>query len=238
MTFKETPQGYEFHTSFAMGFFSFNGVEWPDLPFHFPEFSFDRVKQVHGDRLVESMPTVAYEANEVLDEADALFTRVRRRAVTVMTADCLPVLILNPKFVLAIHAGWRGVKNEIVLKSLQNMGFGDGENTFALIGPHIQSQSFEVDKSLAEEFQQQYQVYRIADTDKSVEPPVVLPHARPDKAYVDLKTITMRQLLLGGIARQRIFTLDFDTMTDRRFASHRRDKGHNVGRNFSFASLF
>jgi YfiH family protein len=160
----------------------------------------------------------------------------------VVSADCLPVLILNPKAVVAIHAGWRGVKNEIILKSLHQMGpdFCGNEQTIALIGPHIQPQSFEVDKSLAEEFQQQYQVYRIAGSDANAAPSVMLPHAtRPnDKAFVNLQAVATQQLLLAGLTLAQIHTLNLDTLTDKRFASYRRDKGQNVGRNFSFATRF
>lgn len=237
--FQLTGHGYEFRTPYAVGVFSFGNLSWELLPQHYPQFSFDRVKQVHGDQMVQSAEQINFGNNV---EADALFTNMANRAVTVMTADCLPVLILSPKTVVAIHAGWRGVKNEIILKSLQNFGadFCGNEKTVAVIGPHIQSGSFEVDKPLAEEFQQQYQVYRIADMEIGGESHVILPHAsRPqDKAYVDLKAIAMIQLQLAGFTPDRIHTLDVDTVVDARFASYRRDKGNNVGRNFSFASRF
>jgi YfiH family protein len=242
MTFKATPHGYEFQTPYALGFFSFGSTSWQELPQTYPELSFDRVKQVHGDRMIESKQTVAYEDTGFHEEADAIYTHLPRRAVTVVTADCLPILVLNPKAVVAIHAGWRGVKNEIILKTLQQMGpdFCGNEQTVALIGPHIQPQSFEVDKSLAEEFQQQYQVYRIAGSDPNAAASVILPHAsKPnDKAYVNLQAVAAQQLLLAGLSGSQLHTLNLDTLTDQRFASYRRDKGNNVGRNFSFATRF
>jgi polyphenol oxidase len=246
MTFKATAHGYEFQTPYALGFFSFSSTSWQNLPQTYPELTFDRVKQVHGDRLIESKQTVAYEEHGILEEADALFTKLPRRAVTVVSADCLPILILNPHAVLAIHAGWRGVKNEIILKSLHHLGpdYCGHEQTVALIGPHIQHQSFEVDKILADEFEQQYQVYRIAGSGANAAPAIISSHpTHPgEKAYINLQELAVQQLLLAGFSISRVHTLNLDTLTDKRFASYRRDKGKgegdNVGRNFSFATRF
>lgn len=245
MNFKATAYGYEFQTSYALGFFSFGNVTWQDLPQIYPELSFDRVKQVHGDRTVESRQTVAFEENGLHEEADALFTHIARRAVTVVTADCLPVLILHPEAAIAIHAGWRGVKNEIILKTLQKFGtqFCGHEKAVALIGPHILQKSFEVDKSLADEFQQQFQVYCIASHGPGPAE-IVAPHpSRPnEKAFVNLQAIATQQLMLAGFDTTQIHTINLDTMTDARFASYRRDQskspGHYAGRNFSFATRY
>lgn len=242
MTFKATPHGYEFQTPYALGFFSFGNTSWQDLPQAYPELSFDRMKQVHGERMIESKQIVAIEDTGLHEEADAMFTHLPRRAVTVATADCLPVLILNPKAVVAIHAGWRGVKHEIILHSLQQMGpdFCGHEQTVALIGPHIQAHSFEVDRGLAEEFQEQYQVYRVAGSDPNAAQSVITAHATnpAEKAYVDLQAVAAQQLLLAGLTTSQLHTLKLDTLTDKRFASYRRDKGNNPGRNFSFATRF
>jgi polyphenol oxidase len=246
MTFKATAHGYEFQTPYALGFFSFGNTTWQELPQNYPELSFDRVKQVHGDRLIESKQTVAFEDSGMHEDADAIFTHLPRRAVTVVSADCLPILILHPKTVVAIHAGWRGVKNEIILKSLNHFGadYCGNEQTIALIGPHIMQKSFEVDKSLADEFQQQYQVYRIAGSGGEAANTVVNAHPNKpnEKAYVNLQAVAAQQLLLAGFAPEQIHTLNLDTLTDSRFASYRRDQskdpGNYMGRNFSFATRF
>ncbi|RYZ85408.1 MAG: hypothetical protein EOP06_16310, partial [Proteobacteria bacterium] len=85
----------------------------------FPEFDFVRVKQTHGDLIVHS-------ADSSLDyqvEADAHFTDTPKLGVLISTADCIPILIYSPdlKVVASIHAGWRGVANRIVPKTVQHL---------------------------------------------------------------------------------------------------------------------
>ena len=49
---------------------------------------------------------------------DALITNVKKIALGVLVADCVPVLIYdkNLKIISAIHAGWKGVYKEIIKK--------------------------------------------------------------------------------------------------------------------------
>ena len=52
--------------------------------------------------------------------ADASWTTLAKQPCIVMTADCLPLLITNKQgsFVAAIHAGWRGLCDGIIEKSI------------------------------------------------------------------------------------------------------------------------
>lgn len=90
-----------------------------------------------------------------LDDApkvDALITKEKGLVLTVKTADCAPVLIVDKKnkIIAAIHAGWRGafqgVIENTVLKMLQ-MGAEISEMV-AGIGPHIQKKSFLADEKM------------------------------------------------------------------------------------------
>src|SRR5579872_4488249 len=56
-------------------------------------------------------------------KADASFTYQAKQVCVVMTADCLPILLCDRKgtHVAAIHAGWRGLLNGIIEKTLQAM---------------------------------------------------------------------------------------------------------------------
>ena len=77
-----------------------------------------RCRQVHSDRVIvlESLPSEQPEADAVIAAVPGLFAAVK-------TADCLPLLIVDPvkSIVGAVHAGWRGTVLRIVRKTLDVM---------------------------------------------------------------------------------------------------------------------
>ncbi|MEE9301273.1 MAG: peptidoglycan editing factor PgeF [Alphaproteobacteria bacterium] len=81
-------------------------------------------------------------------KADALVTRRPGIAIGVLTADCAPVLLVDPEVpvVGVAHAGWRGALGGILEAALAAM-IGEGarpERIAALIGPCIGRDSYEV----------------------------------------------------------------------------------------------
>lgn len=90
-------------------------------------------------------------------EADASWTNLYNEACVVMTADCLPVLITDKKgsFVCAIHAGWRGLCDGIIEKSLQTICTEMKVATadcLVWLGPCIGKTAFEVGSEVRDEF--------------------------------------------------------------------------------------
>ncbi len=85
--------------------------------------------------------------------ADGHLTRVPGLALAIRTADCLPVMIYDPrlKVVTALHAGWRGIECEIIPQALRRLGTmgADLSRASAWIGPHIGPESFEVGLDVA-----------------------------------------------------------------------------------------
>src|SRR3970282_1025077 len=96
------------------------------------------MKQVHGDQIVEVKDKALKEAGE----ADGMVTRGAGIHLGVLTADCVPILILAPmhKMVAAVHAGWRGTLMGIAAKAVRlfndSYGVSPGEIEAAL-GPSI-----------------------------------------------------------------------------------------------------
>ena len=79
---------------------------------------------------------------EELQETDALVTNRPGICLCVQTADCVPILLFDPKqkVVAAIHAGWRGTVKKIAGESIEKMKTGyhsRAENIFAAVGPSI-----------------------------------------------------------------------------------------------------
>lgn len=95
------------------------------------------LKQVHGCDFVEAdtiMPGTV---------ADASFTRTIGTVCSVMTADCLPLLLCTEDgiWIAAVHCGWRSLLAGIIAHVTVNKGKG---NLLAWMGPAIGPHAFEV----------------------------------------------------------------------------------------------
>ncbi len=107
------------------------------------------VNQVHGHAVL-LVDEKNYRSARSVD-ADALITRARGLAIGVETADCVPILLVDPitRAVGAVHAGWRGTVQQIVQKTVSKMRaeFGsDAARMMAAIGPAIGPECYEVDE--------------------------------------------------------------------------------------------
>ena len=96
------------------------------------------IRQTHSTEVV----TLERDAGR---DADAAITRVRGVVATVMTADCLPILLCHRegREVAAVHAGWRGLQGGIIQATLSAMQ-SSGADLLAWIGPGISQACFEV----------------------------------------------------------------------------------------------
>lgn len=242
--FKKHVWGVTFETPDTAIAFGNRSLVIEDLKSILPDAEFHRLKQTHSATLQWSSAetkTIDPFVGPSKIEGDALATESLNVAVGVSTADCIPLAIVGGETVSAIHAGWKGVQNEIILKSLNELkakGF-DPQKAEAFIGPHILRSSFEVDKDLAESFQAQYDSYlakclpseRGYFHDLILSPSPVSKH----KAYVDLLNIARLQLCLAGLRFQSLHFYLQDTKTTLEWASFRRE-GANMGKNLTFVS--
>jgi polyphenol oxidase len=95
---------------------------------------------------------------EELEETDALVTNQPGICLCVQTADCVPILLFDPKqnAVAAIHAGWRGTVKKITREAIQKMQtsfHSSMEEIHAVIGPSIGPEVYEVGDEVAEAVQ-------------------------------------------------------------------------------------
>ncbi len=101
------------------------------------------VHQVHSaDAVIVERPVTTPT------RADALVTKTPGLAISVLTADCQPVLLSDPDagVVGAAHAGWRGALDGILestVSAMVNLG-AVRENITAVIGPSISQSAYEV----------------------------------------------------------------------------------------------
>ena len=111
--------------------------------------------QVHGTVIKEV--TEPMTTREQLEGVDALMTDVPGVAISVRTADCIPVLLYDPvhKAIAAVHDGWRGTVQLLSQLVVAEMGRRYGtvpSDLKAVIGPGIGPESFQVGQEVADAF--------------------------------------------------------------------------------------
>ena len=185
---------------------------------HFNEQEFDRLfsqwrlkhlKQTHSSTIVSVTDNQDFTATE----GDALLTTLTDTALSVYTADCVPLLVHDPVGgrVAAIHAGWRGLVGGIIGATLKSMKPADPSQVRVWIGPHIRKDSFEVHADVAEQLQ------ACTETRVTFEHPT-----ENEKRLVDLTTIALAQIQSFGIQSANTWIHPADTFRDESFYSYRR----------------
>ena len=112
------------------------------------------LNQIHSNKFYFINKNYKFKKKKL--NGDALITNVKKIALGVLVADCVPVLIYdkNLKIISAIHAGWKGVYKEIIKKVVKFL-IKKGSNTknlVAVIGPSISEKSYEVQKDFKDKF--------------------------------------------------------------------------------------
>jgi polyphenol oxidase len=172
-----------------------------------------RKKQVHGVAIAE----VERFAQE-LGEVDALWSRASGIPVSVVTADCVPILMArrDGRAVCAIHAGWRGTRAGIVVEAWRALG-AEGQKPadwVAAIGPSIGPCCYEVSAELAVEFARAF---------PGLSTSLVVPRAR----HLDLPAINAEELRALGVGEVDLIRACTRCSSAPAFFSYRRDgSGH------------
>jgi polyphenol oxidase len=193
------------------GFGTRTAAGWPDPA------RLAMLKQIHSAKVVE-----ANGAAGSIGEGDALITGRPGVLVGVRTADCVPILIADSRkrAVAAVHAGWRGSAQQIVVCTISEMAgrFGTSpDDVYAVIGPAIGHCCYEVGAEVAREFVPWW-------------PELSVNHG---PVRLDLAETNRRQLRSAGVAGDRIITGAPCTFcTPQALHSYRRD-GAAAGRMIS-----
>lgn len=107
------------------------------------------VRQVHGAAVITvpggpGAPTAVEPSELAGSEADALVTDRDALALAVHTADCAPVLLVSPEgIVAAVHAGWRGLEEGVLQRSVEEMARLGASTPSAVLGPCIGPECYE-----------------------------------------------------------------------------------------------
>jgi len=109
-----------------------------------PNLDLKSVHQVHGNKVI-------YPPSEG-QQADGIISCQANDFLAIKTADCLPILLEGESHFALIHAGWRGLQQEILMApELRAQKFN-----FAYIGQSIRSCCFEVTSEFKAHFPQSH----------------------------------------------------------------------------------
>jgi YfiH family protein len=153
-----------------------------------------------------------------LQVADAIVTQKKGIFVGVYTADCLPILLIDPqqKVVAAVHAGWRGSLLQVGAKAAQEMILKMGcqpQRLLAALGPSIGPCCYEVGELVLEPLKDLYP-HR---TD-------VARFKKDGKGMLDLLELNRRQLLETGLRDENLYAVGLCTYCHADlFSSYRRE---------------
>jgi YfiH family protein len=175
------------------------------------------LRQVHGCSVAELGPL----PGEAPPQADAAVSRIPGTVLSILTADCLPVLLCSDdgRTIGAAHAGWRGLAAGVLEATVGQMQQAPAQLR-AWLGPCIGAASYEVGEEV-----------RAAFIDHAAAAASCFTTTRPGHWRCDLAALARQRLAAVGITRVQGSGLD--TFTDPRFYSYRRE-GARSGR---FASL-
>ena len=106
------------------------------------------LKQTHSTRIVDAAHCTPGQT-----EADSSYTTQANIICSVLTADCLPLLICNKDGtqVAAVHAGWRGLAAGIIEAAVKKFGANNNE-LLVWLGPAIGPDAYEVGEEVREIF--------------------------------------------------------------------------------------
>ena len=174
--------------------------------------------QTHSDhiKIISRKETKGWDKLEdAIEDCDALITNEKDVVLTILTADCVPVLLYDneKKVIGAVHAGWKGTKAKIVAKTVKKMNeiYGcEPKHIMAGIAPSIGSCCYEVGKDVAKHF------FDTPDGFRSV----------GEKYMLDLPFINKKQLLDVGLKEGNIEMSDVCTACEvDRYFSYRKEQG-------------
>ena len=167
-------------------------------------------KQIHSSKVFFT------NKKGIISNCDGTFSSEKKLICSIEVADCMPIYFAH-KFEIVyglIHAGWRGLVNNIILLSGEllvsnNYRLKDFD---VIIGPSIQNCCFEVKKDVIDQFDEKFIQKKITG------------------GYaVDLQAYATNHLLKSGFSQQNITRIKDCTycMSDFYFSYRRNNENKN-----------
>ncbi len=180
------------------------------------------LNQIHSNKvfLINKLP-------QKKNNGDALITSKNKYALGILTADCAPVFMFDPKknIIAAIHSGWKGAYKKIICKVIYNFKKKGSsiKNLIVVIGPCISRYNYEVKKDFFKKFINQNKKNRHFF------------YFRGKKIFFSLSEYIKNQFKSFGVKNIEIINKD-TYLKKNNFFSYRRslkNKYYDYGRNIS-----
>ncbi len=162
------------------------------------------LQQVHGKHVIKADPM------RINQQADASYSDQAGVVCTVMTADCLPLLMTanDGSKIAAVHAGWRGLLAGVIEHTVAAL---NTTHIMVWMGPAIGPHCFEVGEDVRRAF-----MHKSAEFAQAFSP-----HAQ-NKYLLDIYRLARQILEKQGV--NKIFGGNYCTLSDEeKFFSYRRD---------------
>lgn len=205
----------------AENIFNFFQSNWPNFKtIVIPE-------QIHSTNVTVFSPNLMDNIERVT-ETDGVITKEKNSALTVITADCSPLIFVEKKqgIIGISHQGWRGSIKRLgqkMVKKIIELG-GKKENIFVAIGPSIGQCCYNIEDDRYYQFIEEFNGF----ADKIF-------CRRQGKLLLNLSLLNYLQLRELGLPDKNIDHFPFCTSCDKkRFFSFRRNKKEDYGEMISF----
>ena len=180
------------------------------------------LKQIHSNKVIYFKNT-----NNVKNKlrGDAIVTQLKNIAISILAADCVPVLLYEPKkkIIACIHSGWKGALNGIIkntIKKIRKIN-PDINELVAVIGPCIGKKSYKVKIDFYKRF-----------VKKKFDNKIFFNKIRKNSYNFDLRYFVINELTSLGV--KNIENIKLDTFKEKNsFYSYRRslvDREKDYGR--------
>lgn len=158
---------------------------------------------------------------------DAIYTRDASKNLIIMPADCCCIGLYDysTNIRAIIHAGWRGIKENIIQKTIEKLKT-EGlicNSTKAICFPSISYENYEIDEKIAKDF-------AILIQELGLKKKEYLNKMNNNSYYLNLKELQLKQLEIAGISKENTFIMNYDTFSSKEengtymFHSYRRDR--------------
>ena len=169
------------------------------------------IRQVHGTNIE------LIDKNNLFKEiiADGSITQTKNISLAILTADCAPVFLvdLSNNIISAMHLGWKGCLNNIVLKTAMKLKkfCQSTKDIVAIIGPCLNQENFEVNENFKKQFIKKNINYKIC----------FKKNFKNNRIYFDMRGLIEQQLRETSI--DNVFHVNKDSYKEESlFFSHRR----------------
>jgi hypothetical protein len=175
------------------------------------------LRQIHSSRVLW-----VSEIEKKNREGDGILTSKPNLWIGIKVADCYPIYLTsrNQTFAGILHAGWRGLKDNIIEKGIGKVleiGLSPRELVIA-VGPGICKFHYEIKEDLLPHFEEHIE-------------------RRDGRLYLDLRGVISSKLRGLGIADEQIVFSDFCTFEREDFFHSRRRDGIGHGTQWALAII-